>query len=126
MLERFLIISDNGSSTLADIIKIIPRLSLIPNGSLANRAAVIDPKIISVIISKPTRPGLTYFGPHNDAKAPGITKTAIKAKSQGRTPNIFSNDGSWLEAKKEQKIREAIMLQKKNPIVISVYFTMRI
>tara|TARA_B100001564_G_scaffold61628_1_gene48165 strand:- start:27 stop:311 length:285 start_codon:yes stop_codon:yes gene_type:complete len=94
LLERFLIISDNGSSTLADIIKIIPRLSLIPNGSLANRAAVIDPKIISVIISKPTRPGLTYFGPHNDAKAPGITKTAIKAKSQGRTPNIFSIDGS--------------------------------
>tara|TARA_B100000676_G_scaffold109150_1_gene109102 strand:+ start:468 stop:731 length:264 start_codon:yes stop_codon:yes gene_type:complete len=86
--------SCKGSNKLADDIKIIPKTSLAPNCSLANKAAVIEPKIISVIISNPARPGLTYFGPHSDAKAPGITAIAINGISQGKKEKVFSMDGN--------------------------------
>jgi len=72
----------------------MPKISLVPNGSSANNAAVIEPKIISVIISSPARPGLTYLGPHRDAKAPGITAIAMNGTSQGNTEKVFAIDGN--------------------------------
>ena len=78
---RALIRSYAGSTKLAEEIKIIPAISLNPKGSFAKSAAVIEPNIISVIISKLASPGLTNFGPHKDANAPGITNKAINGKS---------------------------------------------
>ena len=80
----------------------------------------MEPKIISVIISKLASPGLTNFGPQSEAKAPGITTIAINGKSQKRVGCICAKVGASLEARTTHAAMAAKALQKKNPKVISI------
>ena len=110
-----------GSKTPAAVIRITPKISLMPKGSSAHMPAVIVPALTSVIKRIASKPGLKIEAPHMIAKLGGRMIKIMTGTNQGRTEVIAAHCGMPWPCSKGTAVkhRATRLPQKKSNGIVS-------